>query len=39
MNLPPETWNRVELSFDIISLGDGTGYEGGRRMLYSQKKK
>lgn len=38
-NLPPETWNRVELYFNIISLGDGTGYEGGRRMLYSTKKK
>ena len=37
MNLPPEAWNRVELSFDTISLGDGTGYLGGRRMLFSKK--
>jgi hypothetical protein len=38
MNVPPEAWNRVELYFDTISLGDGTGYEGGQRMLYSKKK-
>jgi hypothetical protein len=38
MSLPPEAWNRIELSFDFISLGDGTGYIGGQRMLYSKKK-
>lgn len=37
-NLPTEAWNSVDLYFNIISLGDGTGYEGGRRMLYSKKK-
>lgn len=38
MNLPPEAWNRVELGFSFISLGDGTGYIGGRRELGSKKK-
>lgn len=38
MNLPPEAWNRIELEFNTISLGDGTGYSGGRRMLNSKKK-
>lgn len=38
MNLTPQAWKRVEVSFNIISLGDGTGYEGGRRMLHSKKK-
>jgi hypothetical protein len=37
-NLPPQAWKRMEVSFNIISLGDGTGYEGGRRMLHSKKK-
>lgn len=39
MNLPPAAWNRIELSFGAISLGDGTGYLGGRRELGSKKKK
>jgi hypothetical protein len=38
MNLPPEAWNRIELEFSFISLGDGTGYIGGRRELGSKKK-
>lgn len=38
MNLSPEVWNRIDLKFETISLGDGTGYEGGQRMLYSKKK-
>jgi hypothetical protein len=37
MNLPPEAWNKIEIKFDIISLGDGTGWEAGQRMLYSKK--
>jgi hypothetical protein len=37
-NLPPQAWKRMEVSFNIISLSDGTGYEGGRRMLHSKKK-
>jgi hypothetical protein len=38
MNLSPEAWDKIELSFDTISLGDGTGYIGGRRELGSKKK-
>ncbi|MCA1620333.1 MAG: hypothetical protein LC795_13700 [Acidobacteria bacterium] len=38
MNLPPEAWNRIEVGFSFISLGDGTGYVGGRRELGSKKK-
>ena len=37
-NLPPQAWNKIDIEFDIISLGDGTGYIGGQRMLYSKKK-
>jgi hypothetical protein len=39
MNLSPEVWNRIELSFSFICLGDGTGYVGGSRELNSKKKK
>lgn len=38
MNLTPQAWKRIEVSFNVISLGDGTGYEGGRRMLHSKKR-
>src|SRR5437764_214090 len=37
-NLPPQAWNKIDIEFDVISLGDGTGYIGGQRMLYSKKK-
>lgn len=38
-NLPPDAWNQIELSFDIISFGDGTGYWGNQRVLFSKKKR
>jgi hypothetical protein len=38
-NLSPQMWNKIEIEFNVISLGDGTGYEGGQRMLYSKKKR
>jgi hypothetical protein len=38
MNLPPDAWKQIELSFDLISFGDGTGFMGSRRELYSKKK-
>lgn len=37
-NLSPQMWNKIEIEFNVISLGDGTGYTGGQRMLYSKKK-
>jgi hypothetical protein len=37
-NLPPQATGKIDIEFDIISLGDGTGYIGGQRMLYSKKK-
>lgn len=37
-NLPPEAADKIDIEFDIISLGDGTGYVGGQRMLYAKKK-
>lgn len=37
-NLSPQALDKIEIRFDIISLGDGTGYIGGQRMLYSKKK-
>ncbi len=36
--LPPEVWNRIELSVDFISFGDGTGFVGSSRRLGSKKK-
>ena len=39
MNLPPDAWKQIELSFDLISFGDGTGFMGSRRELYSKKKR
>ena len=38
MNLPPEAWNRSELSVSFISFGDGTGFVGSSRRLGSKKK-
>lgn len=38
MNLPPDAWKQVELTFNLISFGDGTGFMGSRRELYSKKK-
>lgn len=38
-NLSPDAWKQIELSFDIISFGDGTGYLGNQRVLYSKKKR
>lgn len=37
-NLPPDAWQQIELSFDIISFGDGTGYWGNQRVVFSKKK-
>jgi hypothetical protein len=37
-NLPPQATDRIDVEFNIISFGDGTGFMGGRRMLYSKKK-
>ena len=37
-NLSPDAWKQIELSFDIISFGDGTGFLGNQRVLYSKKK-
>lgn len=34
MNLSPDAWKQVELSFDLISFGDGTGFMGSQRVLY-----
>lgn len=36
--LSPEAWKQIELSFDIISFGDGTGFLGSRRELFLKKK-
>lgn len=37
-NLPPEAANKMELEFDIISFGDGTGYIAGEKRVYPRKK-
>ena len=39
MNLPPDAWKQIELSLDLISFGDGTGYMGSRRELFLKKKR
>lgn len=36
--LSPDAWQQIELKFDIISFGDGTGFLGNQRVLYSKKK-
>ncbi|HZI20036.1 MAG TPA: hypothetical protein VEY09_15735 [Pyrinomonadaceae bacterium] len=36
--LSPQAADKIHVEFSIISLGDGTGYVGGQRMLYSKKK-
>jgi len=40
MNLLPEATNKIDIEFDIISFGDGTGYVAGKKRMYlSQSKK
>lgn len=36
--LSSDAWQQIELKFDIISFGDGTGFMGNQRVLYSKKK-
>lgn len=36
-NLPPQATNKMELEFDIISFGDGTGYIAGEKRAYVRK--
>ena len=38
MKIPPEAWNRIELSVSSINFGDGTGFVGSSRRLGNKKK-
>jgi hypothetical protein len=36
-DLAPEATDKIYILFDTISLGDGTGYAGGQRVLFKKK--
>ncbi|HEV2708165.1 MAG TPA: hypothetical protein VGV59_19775 [Pyrinomonadaceae bacterium] len=37
-NLPPQALNKIDIEFNTISFGDGTGYIAGQRRVYPKKK-
>jgi hypothetical protein len=37
-NLPPQAMDKLDLEFEVISFGDGTGYISGERRVYPKKK-
>jgi hypothetical protein len=37
-NLPPQAMDKMNMKFDAISFGDGTGYVAGERRVYPKKK-
>jgi len=37
-NLPPQAMDKMDLEFEVISFGDGTGYISGEQRVYPKKK-